>query len=136
MDDALVAAYRRTEYRVDDCGYAFVLHIDEPSDTLRDCHAAFGVRWSAFITAWNPRSAPTPRADNEAAMTRLEQALATMGCCWLRGEGVDPGGDWPGEPSVLALGLDEAAAVALARRFDQYAIVCSGADATPRLVMA
>ena len=135
MDDALVAAYRRTEYRVDDRGYAFVLRIDEASDALRECHAAFGVHCSTFITAWNPRSTPTPRADNEAAMKRLEQALAELGCRWLQGEGVDPDGDWPGEPSVLALGLDKAPAVALARRFDQNAIVWSGADATPRLVV-
>ena len=131
----LLEAYRRTEYRVDDCGCAFVLRIDEPSEALRECHDAFGVHCSAFVTAWNPRSMPTPRADNEAAMSRLEQALAVMGCRWLRGEGIDPDGEWPGEPSVLALGIDEAAAVDLAQRFDQYAIVWSGADGTPRLVV-
>ena len=136
MDDALVTAYLRTEYRVDDAGHAFVLRIGEPSDALRDCHATFAVTCSVFITAWNPRSTSTPRAQNDAAMARLEPALVTLGCRWLRGEGVDPGGEWPGEPSFLVLGLDEAAGVALARRFDQCAIVWNGADATPRLVMA
>ena len=131
----LLQAYRRTEYRVDDAGHAFVLRIGEPSAVLRDCHATFAVTCSAFITAWNPRSTPTPGAQNDAAMARLEQALATLGCRWLQGEGVDPAGEWPGEPSFLVLGLDQAAAVALARRFDQYAIVWNGADATPRLVL-
>jgi len=132
----LLAAYRRTEYRVDDAGYALVLRVGVPSEQLRRCHDAFGVTCSAFITAWNPRSTPTPREQNDLAMTRLEQALGAPGCRWLRGEGVDPEEEWPGEPSFLVLGLDEAAALAIARRFDQYAIVWSGADATPRLVMA
>jgi hypothetical protein len=131
----LFDAYRRTEYRVADCGYSFVLRIGEPSDALRDCHGDFAVACSAFITACNPRSTATPRAANEAAMSRLEHALADLCCRWLRGEGIDPSGEWPGEPSLLALGLDEAAAIELARRFDQYAIVWSGADAAPRLVI-
>jgi hypothetical protein len=136
VDAALLAAYRRTEYRVDDAGHVFVLRIDVPSDELRRCHEIFGVSCSAFLTAWNPRSTPGSREQNEGAMSRLEQALAARGCRWLRGEGVDPGGEWPGEPSYLALGVDEPAGVALARRFDQHAIVWSGADATPRLVLA
>ena len=131
----LLEAYRRTEYRVDDCGCAFVLRIDEPSEALRECHEAFGVTCSVFLTAWNPRSTPTPRGQNEAAMARLEQELRAMGYRWLRGEGIDPGGEWPGEPSVLVLGIDEAAAIDLAQRFDQSAIVWSGADGTPRLVV-
>ena len=131
----LLVAYLRTEYRVDDAGHAFVLRIDVPSEELRKCHDALGVTCSTFITAWNPRSTPTPRDQNEAAMVRLEQALAALGCRWLRGEGVDPDGEWPGEPSFLVLGLDEPAAVGLARRFDQHAIVWSGADGTPRLVV-
>lgn len=136
MHTDLLEAYRRTEYRVADRGHAFVLRIDERSDALHDCHAAFGVDCSAFITAWNPRSTPTDRVTNDAAMARLEQALAELDCRCLHGEGVDPVGAWPSEPSLLALGLVEADAIALARRFDQYAIVWSGADATPRLVLA
>jgi len=135
LDPDLLESYRRTEYRVDDRGHAFVLRVDEPSRALRDCHAAFAVHCSTFITAWNPRSTPTDRAANDAAMARLEQALADVGCPSLRGEGVDPSGDWPGEQSLLVLGLAEAEAIELARRFDQNAIVWSGADATPRLVV-
>ena len=131
----LIAAYQRTEYRVSDGVYAFVLRVEEPSPLLRACHAAHGVQCSAFLTAWNPHSAPTPLDVNTAAMSRLEQELDAMGLRWLRGEGVDPAGDWPGEPSLLALGLNEAAAVALARRFAQNAIVCAAADAVPHLVV-
>jgi hypothetical protein len=135
MDDALRDAYRRTEYRVDEDGFAFVLHVDRQSSALRACHTACGVGCSTFITAWNPRSLPMARDVNEAAMTRLEAAVQARGLRALHGVGVDPRGDWPGEPSLLVLGLDEAAGVELARTFDQHAIVCAGEDAIPRLVM-
>ena len=135
MDAGLLAAYGRTEYRVDDAGHRFVMRIGTPSPELRDCHAAWRVTCSTFITGWNPRSTPMPLAVNEAEMKRLEQALAASGWHWLRGTGVDPDGDWEGEPSLLVLGLDEPAAVDLGRRFDQHAIVFAGPDAIPRLIV-
>lgn len=135
MSAELLDAYRRTEYRVADGSHAFVLRVDEPSDSLRTCHAAFGVDCSTFITAWNPRSVPTSREENEAAMTRLEQEIAGRGLFALQGAGVDPAGAWAGEPSLLVLGLDEAGGVALAREFGQNAIVCASDDAVPRLVI-
>ena len=131
----LVEAYRRTEYRVADGSYAFTMRIDEPSDSLRTCHFAHGVDCSTFITACNPRSRPTPEAENIAAMTRLASDLEERGYFVLHGRGVDPTGAWPGEPSFLVLGMTEPDAVALAHRFEQHAIVCVGEDATPRLVI-
>ncbi len=135
VDERLLAAYRRTEYRVADGSYAFTLRVDEPSDSLRTCHAAFGVDCSTFITAWNPRSEPTDRAVNEAAMARLEQLVESRGLFALRGEGVDPTGAWAGEPSLLVLGLDEQGGRSLARAFGQWAIVSASEDAVPRLVV-
>ena len=94
----------------------------------------FGVTCSAFMTAWNPRSVPTPRAQNDAAMARLEQMLRP-GLPLAAGRRNRPRRRLAREPSLLVFGIDEPAAVMLARRFDQNAIVWSGADATPRLVM-
>lgn len=136
MEPDLLAAYRRTEYRVSDGAYAFVMRVDEPSDALYACHAAFSVDCSTFLTAWNPRSEPTPTDANEAAMARLDHELAALGYFTLAGLGVDPTGVWAGEPSLLVLGLDQATGVALARRYGQNAILCAGADAVPRLVLA
>lgn len=135
MDSELVAAYARTEYRVDDEGHAFVLRVDEPSAPLRSCHAAFGVTCSTFITACNPGSTPTPLAVNEAAMARLQRHVASMGLQALRGEGADPAGAWPAEPSLLVLGLDEPSGRQLADRFDQNAVICANADGIPRLIL-
>ena len=135
MHADLLDAYRRTEYRVSDGGFAFTIRVDESSDALRTCHAAFGVDCSTYITAWNPRSQPTSRAVNEAAMERLDGAIAARGWFVLHGIGVDPAGTWAGEPSFLVLGLDARDGVALAREFGQNAIICAAADAIPRLVV-
>lgn len=134
MDPELLAAYERTEYRVLGPGPAFALRIGEPSAALRACHENARVTCSTFITAWNPHSRQTPREENESAMVRLQREVTSMNLSWLEGEGIDPGGTWPGEPSLLVPGLDEATAVALARRYRQNAIVCAGPDAAPRLV--
>ncbi|BCS35947.1 hypothetical protein TBR22_A51820 [Luteitalea sp. TBR-22] len=135
MDRHLLEAYRRAEYRVADRGYTFTLRIDALSWPLRAVHASFGVDRSAYITAWNPGSVPTDRAINEAAQASLTADVEALGLHWLRGEGVDPSGSWPGEPSLLVLGLREPEARALAARYGQVAILYASSDATPRLLV-
>ncbi|MFO1060114.1 MAG: DUF3293 domain-containing protein [Dongiaceae bacterium] len=80
--------------------------------------AASGV----FITAWNPRSEPLSRAENEAAHRRLEAEVAALGLPALphRGFGADPA--WEPEEGLLVLGLDAAAALRLAEAHGQNAI--------------
>ena len=131
----LVAAYRRTEFRVADRGWSFVLRHDEHSKVLEECHRAFGVTCSAYITAWNPRSEVMSREQNEAAQARLEAEVQAAGLECLRGIGVDPSGPWPGEPSVLVLGISTDDAMRLGREYGQNAIVLVGRDAVPRLTM-
>ena len=131
----LVAAYRRTEFRVADRGWSFLLRHDEYSKVLEECHRAFGVSCSAYITAWNPRSEPTSREVNEAAQVRLEAELTATGFTFLRGVGVDPSSAWPGEPSVLVLGISGSDAQRLGRAYGQNAVVVAGRDAVARVVM-
>ena len=135
MKPQLVDAYRRTEFRVADRDWNFVLRIDGASTVLAVCHEAFGVTRSAYLTAWNPRSEPTSCEVNEAAQARLETELTTAGLPFLRGEGVDPSGQWSGEPSVLVLGISTDDAMRLGGEYGQNAIVVAARDAVPRLVM-
>lgn len=135
VSEELAAAYRRTEFRVSDRGWSFVLRHGAHSKVLEECHAAFGVTCSTYITAWNPRSEPTAPEVNRAAQARLEAELQAAGFPFLRGEGVDPTGSWPGEPSVLVLGISGNEAQRLGRAYGQNAIVVAGRDAVARVVM-
>ena len=131
----LELAYRRTEFRVADRGWSFVLKVDQPSSVLAACHEAYGVTCSAYLTAWNPCSEPTALEINRSAQLRVETELTAAGLPFIRGEGVDPSGRWPGEPSVLVLGISGDDAQRLGRAYGQNAIVAAGQDAVARLVI-
>src|SRR5690606_16469491 len=132
-DPATLKAYRETEYHVH--GPApFTLRVDEHSEALARLHAAHGVRSSAFITAWNPRSEAPEGDSNEARQARLERALRDRGLDFLNGIGQHPSNEWEGEPSFLVLGLACKEACALGRDFEQNAILFADEDAVPELV--
>lgn len=134
---SLLEHYRRTEYRVAGSGYAFTLHIDQPSAELLACMRQFQVAEVAYLTAWNPRSEPTPAARNEAAQRTLEAEVAARGWRFLYGEGVGLDPAWPPEPSLLVLGMSLDAARGLGRKYGQHALVYARADegAVPQLVL-
>lgn len=76
---------------------------------------------AAFVTASNPGSVPLPDDENARRYAALLSAVA--GRPHFTGEGVGDAGDWPPEASVLVLGVTEAEAAALSRRFGQAAWV-------------
>lgn len=131
----LIAAYRATHYCVNGVSPPFLIRVDVPSPDLAQCHRAHGVECSAFLTAWNPGSRPTPEADNAAAQARLAALLAARGYRLLAGLGLDPTGQWEGEESFLVLGVAREVACAIGREFRQHGLVWAGADAVPRLVL-
>ena len=133
-DPALEAAYRRTRYEVLAPEGLLLLQLDVHNPGLLTVHERLGVRCSAFLTAWNPRSMPQPPAQNAAALKRMQRVLAGLGLeCWP-GWGRDPTGAWPAEESLFVPGLALAVAQRLGREFDQHAIVHALHDAVPRLL--
>lgn len=134
IDAATLRAYRETHYRV--LGDTPVtLRIDQPSAALAALHQAHGVDCSAFITAANPFS---QRCDDDANARRqqaLAQELSALGWRTIEAAGEHPDNDWPAEPSFLVPGLPLAEARALGDKYQQNAVVWSGADAVPRLVL-
>jgi len=134
IDPALVQAYRETEYRVLGA-YAMVLRPDVHADRLAVLHQTLAVDCSAFITACNPLSQPCEPSVNAARQAALAQRLALRGHVTIKGIGLHPAGRWDGEPSFLVPGLSLEDASNIGRQFDQNAILWSGADATPRLVL-
>ena len=130
---ATIRAYREALYRVR-APVPFTMRVDVPCPALAALHAAHGVAASAFLTACNPFGRRLADAANARRQAALADAIAACGLPLVDGIGEDPSGLWPGEPSLLVLGIDEAAARALGARFDQNAILASGPDAVPRLL--
>lgn len=133
MDEALLAAYRATDYRVRLAtgGWASI-RIDQPLPAaLAACVA--DQPWG-FITAWNPRSHPQPRHVNRAAQRALLRQLRTLPqTVVLRaGVGVAQHGAWR-EPSLFVVGLDITALDRLAHIFAQHAYVHSRGPSAAQL---
>jgi len=130
----LLATYLAAHYKVTGTAKPFVLRVGHRSAELASVHLANGAKCSAFITAWNPRSVVRSEADNRASQKRLESDLAAIGVTLVAGIGEDPARLWPGEPSVLAVGISRSEAERVGREFGQRAIVWSGESAIPELI--
>jgi len=130
----VIQAYLETHYHVH--GHApTTLKVGEANPHLAALHAAAGVACSAFVTAWNPFSEQQDPARNHERQQALAQTLQQRGLAFIDGIGQHPSNEWPGEASFLVLGLGLDDAKALGTQFGQNAIVWSGADAVPQLVL-
>lgn len=119
---ALEAAYRRAIYEVDAGERQIRLTVGRRSPPLDRLLAGRGVERAAFLSAANPRSQPLADAENRECHDRLLRRVAELGYAALPGESRDASGGWR-EASLLLLGLDENAAIALAREFGQAALL-------------
>lgn len=134
LQTELIEAYRKTDFRVLG-SQNFTLRVDTVSEPLRRLFEEEGVRSAAFVTAWNPYSAPTAVDDNHRAQTALRQRLARDGYTTIDGFGIDPTSDWAGEDSVLILGMSLDQAKCLGDELKQNAIIWADEDAVPRLIL-
>jgi hypothetical protein len=90
---------------------------------------------AAFITGWNPYSREVDESENRDRQKELATELACRSLTFLEGIGQHSSNNWPGEESVLILGLDLEAAKTLGSRFEQNAIVWCGSDGVPQLIL-
>ena len=134
LDTDLIQAYRDTHFVVLE-EPRFTLLVGRRSEALAALHDTHGVSASAYVTACNPFSQALTDAQNAERMGELRAVVEDAGHPWVAGVGQDPLGQWPGEPSLLVLGVTRAESEALGRRFEQNAIVFAGADATPELLL-
>ena len=111
-----------------------VIRIGERSADLDDLLDADGVETAAFLTAANPNGILQGKEENELARAALHQVLADAGYICYMGEGRDPEGDWPAEPSILALGISRHEAEVIGRSYEQNAIVFIERGKAPELV--
>lgn len=129
-----IQAYLETHYRVHG-DTPTILKVGESNPTLATLHEAQGTECSAFITSCNPFSQNSSDEFNSAKQQALAGELKQLGLTFIDGIGQHPSNNWPGEASFLVLGLLLDAAKALGTPYGQNAIVWSGADATPQLVL-
>jgi hypothetical protein len=128
-------AYLATDYRVHYNGQALVLKVGVRSDRLAGLLAARGTYCGAFLTAYNPRGTRQSDSANELAHARLRERLLQLGLDALEGGGSEAGSDWQPERSWFAAGLGLYEAKSVGLEFDQDAIVWTGSDAIPRLIL-
>jgi hypothetical protein len=134
IDHATIQAYRETEYRVHG-DELFTLRIGEGSPALAAVHKRHRVDCSAYVTACNPYSQALHDGVNTQRHAELGRELHQRSLAAIEGLGQHPSNRWPGEASYLILGLTPEAAKTLGTRLEQNAIVWSGADAVPQLIL-
>jgi hypothetical protein len=135
IPEKLVDAYRLADYRIVAVAGAFSIRIGTYSSELLHLHNLHRVESSAVITGWNPYSEPASDEENNAALVSLGRAVAARGLTSVPAVGNDPHGLWPGEPSLLILGITLEAAIDLGDEVRQNAIVWTGCDALPQLIL-
>ncbi len=115
----------------------FVMRVGQYSDALRGLMEVNGCQTAAFLTAANPGGVKIPDTENLQAELRLASEITSRGFSVLPGIGLDDDkhSDWPGERSVLVLGISYQDAVLLGQAFGQLAILWCPATAVPELLM-
>jgi hypothetical protein len=129
----LIQAFTETDYIVHH-EKPFTMNIGKPCQALRKFMAERNALGAAFITAWNPFSQNLSAKENQARQDELKANLKKRGLICIDGIGKHPSNNWPGEVSVLVLGLDLEAAKSLARHYEQHAFVWSAGGGVPELV--
>ena len=135
LTEQISNAYFSTDYRVFTQSGILHLHAQGDSVELKQLLAKHGVQSAAFITAYNPKSQPTSRDENELRQVQLVQEVAPY-WQYLEGEGADKNGEWPPEPSLLILGISLVEARKLARKYCQYAFLFSNENGRTKPIAA
>jgi len=118
----LWTAYRQTHYIVHHLP-PFTLRIDQHCHELDELLEREGLDCAAYITAWNPMSQALSNPENHRRQQDLGQELDYRGLKYLPGIGQHPSNGWPGEDSLLVLGLLLEAARIVAKAWEQQAFV-------------
>jgi hypothetical protein len=135
LDDALIAAYRATDYVLFVAGGGeLVLNIGRPSPEFDRVLEARGVETAVIVTGYNPRSVVLSDDENRLRHDQLKAVIEARGFDYALGEGRDPTGHWKAETECVVFGIPVQTGLALARAFEQNAIVFVSRGAAPDLV--
>lgn len=118
MDDELRRAFEETHFIVHHRP-AFTLRIGQLSPDLDLLLQQTGHNCAAFITAWNPMCRSLSESENNDRQHALLGELHLRKLRWVEGIGEHPTNGWPGEASVLVLGVQRSDAEDLVKMFEQ-----------------
>jgi hypothetical protein len=130
----LLRAYEKADYLVYD-DLQLVLRIGKPNPVLDSLLEADGAATAAFITPFNPHGLQRGEDDNWEAFVRFMDEVNATSHKIYAGEGRDPEGEWPHEPSLFIVSISRADAQSLGRRYGQLAIVFAEWGKAPELVL-
>jgi hypothetical protein len=122
LDPGLVEAYVNADFALSG-ETELIFNIGRVSPALDVAMVWRGTDRAAFLTAYNPFSKDVGEEANRKTQAALLSDLERMGLDWITGEGRDPSGEWPGEPSVLVLGIAKRQALELGHAYEQNALV-------------
>jgi hypothetical protein len=129
-----IEAYLATDYSIWG-SRRFILRIEQRNDDLTALYQRYEVSSAAVLTAWNPHSETRSDRENQNAQMELISEIDRLCLRHEPGEGTDPSGKWPPEPSRLVLGIDLETAQSLGRKFMQNGFVWIDTDGVPLLVL-
>lgn len=135
MNEDLRCAFEETHYIVHDQPI-FTLRIGQHSPQLDALLQDAGQDCAAFLTAWNPQSQAQSEPENRSRQQALLDDLKRLGLTWIDGIGQHLDNGWPGEESVLVLGVAYEAASDLARQHGQLAFVWCAIGKPCELIVA
>lgn len=134
IDHHTIQSYLETDYRILGNDPS-TMRIGVACPDLAALHKAHQADCSVFITACNPFSQAFDEAANAERQAALARELTQRSLRYIDGIGQHPSNQWPGEASFLVFGLTLEAARTLGTRFEQNAIIWSGPDAVPQLIL-
>ena len=130
----LEAAFVATTYRIAASAGPVDLRIGRPAPALDALLDGFGALSWAFISASNPRASALPEAVNVTRHQALHALLTEQGYRVIEGFGIPDTQDWKTEPGWFVAAIGREAAVALAGRFEQVALVFGERGKPPLLL--
>lgn len=135
-DPGLEGVYRRALYRVD-AREPFVLRVGVYSEALERLYESTNHRSAAFLTAANPGGVKVSDELNIRAEARLRRQLIALSLPVTPGIGLDADmtSDWPGERSLLVLGIQRENVIRLGLEHGQLATIWCPETAIPELLM-
>jgi hypothetical protein len=133
VPDGLNNAFRQTDYSFTDGGSTIVMRLDGANLELLSYLGKKQISSWAYITAWNPTSLPQADACNQSQQQHLLEHLKVYEI--FKGEGKGRDGNWPPEESYFVAGISREDAITLGKEFRQTAILVSGKNLEPELVL-